>query len=342
MAVTLTLTDEIDVSRGDMIAHRGNHPGVDTRVEATVVWMTEEPLRPGQQYFVKHTTNRTPAVVTEIRHRIDVNTLERSPADRLDLNEIGVIVVDLSQPIAFDPYDRNRTTGAFILIDRITQTTVGAAMIIDDGRDDDDRRSAFELYDGLKSVDVRVRDSLVPRPQRHARIGHGPATVWLTGPTGSGKRTVAFALEKRLFDSGYLTCVVDGYSTRLGLNIDLSGQGSVAGENLRRSAEVARLFNQSGLIAICACLSPTEEGRGWARRIVTRDPGPPFFSVWLSAPPDVCADRMSEAAGFVDPPYEAPESEAVDLTVATHELTLDESVDRILALLRANGVIAPA
>ena len=340
MAVTLTLTDEIDVSRGDMIALRENVPRVDTNVDATVVWMAEEALVAGKQYFVKHATRRTPAVVTAISHRVDINTLERSPASELGLNEIGVITVSLSQPIAFDPYDRNRATGAMILIDRITNNTVGAAMILEDGRDDDSRRSTFELYDGLKSVDVRVRDSLVPAAQRQARIGHTPATIWLTGPTGSGKRTVAYALEQRLFDAGYLAKVIDGYSARLGLSLDLRSRDPATGENLRRTAEVARLFNQAGLIAICACLSPTGEGRGWAERIVSRDPGAPFFKVWLSAPADVCADRMSEAAGFVDPAYEPPQ--AADLAVPTHELNLDESVDRIMELLRDAKLITPA
>ena len=332
MAVTLTLEDEIDVSRGDMLTRPDNQPRVASEFEATVVWMAEQPLETGRQYFIKQASSRSPGLVTYIKHRIDVNTLEELPTSALKLNEIGVCTLTLSQPIAFDDYHQNRATGAFIVIDRVTNNTVGAGMIT--AHVGDGEGSAFERYEDL-TVDVKVRTSLVKPAQRRAHMGHRAATVWLTGYTGSGKRSTAYALERRLFDRGVLATVIDGYNARFGLNIDLESADIATGENVRRTAEVARMFNQAGVVAIVACLSPTREGRQWARKIADRETEAPFFEVHLDAPEAVCVDRKAEK-DFSDPPYETPA--AADLVLETAQQTLEECVDAILGLLANTGV----
>lgn len=309
-AATLVLEDEIDVSRGDMIVHSDSVPQTGTAFDATIVWMADEPLAVGRQYLIKHCTSTGPGVITAVKSRIDVNTLAREEAAGLELNEIGVCEVSLARPIAFDAYRDNRATGGLIVIDRITNNTVGAGMITT--RPGDAEQAGFSLDDRV-SVDVQVRASLVPPGQRRARLGHAPATVWLTGPTGSGKRSIAFALEKRLFEDGVSVAVIDGYAAGLG----------------RRAAHAARVLNGAGVVALCACLSPTVEARARARELITREPGAAFLEVWLSAPADVCASRVGDTT--VDPPYVAPPS--ADLELATHELTLDECVDRILKRL---------
>ncbi len=313
-AVTITLEDEIDVSRGDMLVAAESVPASGARVDAMVVWMADEPLVPGKQYLVKQATSVGPAVVTDLAHRVDVNTLERVEAGRLALNEIGRCEISLARPIAFDPYRTNRATGALIFIDRITNNTVGAGMILPSRKD----RAARVSGEDKASVDVLVRKSLVTATQRRARLGHGAATVWLTGPTGSGKRSVAFALEQRLFDLGVMARVIDGYATRLG----------------DRAARAAALLNDSGLIALCAVQSATNEERAAAREEIT-DCGHRWIEVHLSAPDDVCTERAPD--GWVDPPYATPS--APDLTLPTHELTLDECVDRLVSTLREDGVI---
>ncbi len=336
-APVVTLEDEIDVSRGDMLVHPGNVPHVGTTFDAMIVWMAEAPLVPGKQYLIKQTTRKTPGVVNELRYRIDVNTLHRHDADRLELNEIGRCVVEVAQSIAYDPYKSNRTTGAFIVIDRLTNNTVGAGMILD--RTADAGRSAAK-----RPTEVATHQSLVTPEEREQRLAQKPATVWLTGLTGSGKSAIAYALERRLFDEGKAVHVLDARNARLGLNVDLKFSPDDRAENLRRAAEVARLVNQAGLISICSFLSPSAEDRAMVREIV----GDRFFEIYLSAPETVCKQRRPEAGSQADPdaikpffdlqaPYEPPASP--DLELPTHELSIHESVDRIMQLLRDRGVI---
>ena len=311
MAVTLTLADEIDVSRGDMIVRRGNEPFVGTELEARIVWMAEAPMTLGRSYRFKHTTNSTLGVVSRVEHRIDVNTLERHPADRLELNEIGICRLMFATPLAYDPYRENRQTGSFVIIDRMTNNTVGAGMITttDVTRDRDLPSAAFES----EAVGVKVRASLVTGEQRAARIGHGPATVWFSGATGSGKRSVAYAVERRMFDRGYLCQVVDGYRDPFG----------------RQTAQAARLLNRAGLIALCACHSSAGEDASWAREIAGAESAP-FFDV--------------HSTGTLDADGEAAHGEAgdasADLVLATDALTLDECAERVLRMLEAAGVLA--
>jgi bifunctional enzyme CysN/CysC len=332
-SVTLTLEDEIDVSRGDMIVHARNMPRVDDLFEAMVVWIAEEPLDPGKQYIVKQTTNSTPGIVTELHYRIDVNTLHSQDAETLALNEIGRCVIETAKPLCFDPYKDNRGTGAFIIVDRMSNNTVGAGMILD--------RDPRRRKDGADAEAKDSHVSPVTATQRALRLEQQPATVWLTGLTGSGKTTLAYALERRLFDEGKLTHVIDGRNARLGLNVDLDFSQHDRHENLRRAAEVAKLFNEAGLISICAFLSPLAADRDHARGIIGDDK---FIEIHLDAPAETCADRANESTSakhhhpFFDTqaPYEAPAEPA--LTLDTAALDIDACVEQIVDLLKRRGI----
>ncbi|MCH8242963.1 MAG: sulfate adenylyltransferase subunit CysN, partial [Planctomycetes bacterium] len=242
-AVTLTLEDEIDISRGDMIVRPGNLPRMEQQFEAMVVWMAEETMVPGKQYLFKQTTRTVPGEINTLRYQVDVNTLHRIDAPTLGLNEIGRCAVSLKQPIAFDGYRRNRATGAFIIIDRMTNVTIGAGMILD--RKTDAQR--LDHWDEEPHSDTLHKGhSIVSQEQRSARFGQKPATVLLTGLTGAGKTTIAYALERRLFDEGRACCVLDGQNMRMGISRDLGFTVDERSENLRRSAEVAKLINDAG------------------------------------------------------------------------------------------------
>ncbi|RLS78209.1 MAG: sulfate adenylyltransferase subunit CysN [Planctomycetota bacterium] len=342
-SVTLTLEDEIDSSRGDMFVRPGNMPKVDHKFDAMVVWMAEESLVPGKQYLFKQTSKVTAGSVSTLRYRVDVNTLHRQPAPTLMLNEIGRCAVTLTSPFAYDAYRRNRATGAFIMIDRLTNATVGAGMIIDrepeDGRKDhwDDEPAAEHLHGAASGVTVE---------ERQARFGQKPATILLTGLTGAGKTTLAQALERRLFDMGRAVTVLDGQTMRLGISRDLGFSAGERSENLRRSVEVARIVNDAGLICIAAFVAPEEAVR---RKAAERLGADRFLVVHLSAPVDVCRTRdadghyaladAGELANFpgVSAPYEPPASP--DLVLPTHEWPVGRCVDALLELLESRQVI---
>jgi len=343
LAPTLVLDREIDVSRGDMLVHPNNVPKVDQAFEAMIVWMTEDALVPGKQYTIKQGTTRATGVVSNLRYRIDVNTLHRQDTHKLELNEIGRVVVDLSRPIAFDPYTRNRATGAFIVIDKLTNNTVGAGMILD--RDPDASASRRREIAEKRGTELRLHESLVTPKERAARLTQQPATIWLTGLTGSGKSAVAYGLERRLFDEGKSANVLDGHNARLGLSADLKHSQADRKENLRRAAEVARLFNNAGHISICAFLSPSAEDRAMAKEIIGEAR---FIEVFLDAPLDVCKSRAEtkefdgvkkSMAAFSDmaAPYEAPT--AADLVLHTDDLTVEQSVQKIYDLLSQRGLL---
>jgi len=344
LAAGVTLEDDIDVSRGDTIVHVNNVPRVDRELDAMIVWMSEEPMQPGKQYLIKHSTRLTPGQISSLRFRVDVNTLHRSQADGLELNEIGRCVVSLTRPISYDPYTRNRETGSFIVIDRLTNGTVAAGMILD--RDPNKLSvSPEKQVRDHKSEHVHRRASKISQESRAERMGHKPATIWLTGLPRSGKSTVAYELESKLFDSGVNCCVLDGENARLGFSKDLGFSADDRSENIRRAAEVARLLNEAGMICICAFVSPYQTSRDQIRDIIGSDR---YTEVYLSAPLDACRQRDAELYDMADSgeisefsgvtaPYEKPES--ADLTIPTHQVDLEESTERIIALLRAKGVI---
>lgn len=341
MSVTLTFEDEIDCSRGDIIVRPGNRPKVDSQFDAMVVWMSEEPLVPGKQYFVKHTTKMMTGTVSRVRYNVDVNTLHREDSPALKLNEIGRCSIKLNQAVCFDPYAKNKTTGAFILIDYMSNRTVGAGMIID--RDASD---ADELWDVEGDETLQSSKGNVSSDERAARFGQKPATVLLTGLTGAGKTTIAYALERRLFDEGKTSVVLDGQNLRRGISKDLGYTAEQRGENLRRGSEIARMLNESGMLCIAAFLAPNSEVRQKASDVVGTDR---FLTVHLSAPIEVCRERedggmyakadSGEIANFpgVSYDYEVPEN--ADLVLPTHELNVEECVDKIYQLLQDRGII---
>ena len=237
---------------------RSNQPKVDNRFEATVVWMSEQPLVPGRQYLFKQTTKVTPGAVNTLRYRIDVNTLHRQDAPSLGLNEIGRCAITLAEPIMHDAYRRNRATGSFIMIDRLTNATVGAGMILD--REPEGGRSGAHWDDAVPEG-VHGTASAVTATERQARYGQTPMTVLLVGPTGSGKSTLLSALERRLFEAGRAVAVLDGQSLRTGISRDLGFSAADRSENLRRGAEIARLFNDAGLVCLAGFVAPEEAVR---------------------------------------------------------------------------------
>jgi bifunctional enzyme CysN/CysC len=341
-AVTVTLTDEIDISRGDMIVRPQNTPHVATQIEALVVWMAEKPFAPGRSYWIKQTTRVVGGELSQLRHRIDVNTLERRPPAPLEMNEVGHVSLSLNQPIAFDSYKANPATGGFIIIDRLTNNTVGAGMILEPHE-----KLTGNHWDQEPTPEhLPLRQSAVPASARAERFGQKPASVLLTGLTASGKSTIATALEKRLFDEGRAVSVLYGQNTRQGLSRDLGYSADDRSENLRRAAEVAKLLNETGLIALCAFVSPHEAVRQKVKQTIGADR---FVEIYLSAPVDVCKQRdwtgaykMAEAgqiAAFpgVSATYEVPTS--ADLVLPTHEISVEESVERIVKLLKSRGFI---
>lgn len=344
MAVTVTLQDEIDVSRGDMIVHVQNLPKIRRRLEAMIVWMADQPMQVNGTYVLKQTTNTIPAVISELRYTVDVNSLHREQAANLRLNEIGRAVLELHRPLAHDPYRQNRATGSFILIDRLTNATTAAGMILEREADEHDveRRAKGQPV----SDDVRPRRSRITSEQRAQRLHQKPVTIWLTGLPKSGKSTIAGALEQRLFDMGCFPHVLDGENLRLGISSDLGFSGDDRAENIRRAAEVARLCTETGLITIAAFVSPYQDDRDHARNVIGHDR---FLLVYLSAPLAVCEQRdderlYSRARGGeirnfsgISSPYEPPESP--DLELPTQTLSVEDAVNMIVGELSQRGIV---
>jgi bifunctional enzyme CysN/CysC len=351
LSVTLTLEDEIDSSRGDMLVRPGNVPKVDHRFDATVVWMAEEPLVPGKEYLFKQTTKVVPGKVSALRYRVDINTLHREPSPTLALNEIGRCGITLNTPVAFDAYRRNRATGGFIMIDRLTNATVAAGMILDrepeDGRSPTRDGGLIDHWGDEPAVAEQAAVGGVTAEERAARFGQQPVTVLFTGLPGSGKTSLARAVERRLFDSGHAATVLDGTAMRQGISRDLGFSANERSENLRRSAEVARLFNDAGIICLAAFVAPDAAVREKAADRVGRER---FLVVHVAAPVEICRQRdtsggyaKADAGAIADfpgvtAPYEPPVN--ADLVIPSHEWPLARSVEAVLGLLEARGVLA--
>ncbi|MFV1968300.1 MAG: sulfate adenylyltransferase subunit CysN, partial [Pirellulaceae bacterium] len=343
-AVTLTLENEIDISRGDVIVRPGNVPRMAQKFDAVIVWMSDQPLVPGKTYIFKHGTKALTGTINTLRYQVDVNTLHRKDAPALKLNEIGRCAISVNEPICFDAYKRNRALGGFIVVDRISNVTVGAGMITDRATGDD-RHDHWD--DEPASERLHGQLSNVTSAQRVARFGQKPITILLTGLTGSGKTTIAYALERRLFDVGRACTVLDGQNMRLGISKDLGFTAEDRSENLRRSAEVAKLINNAGLICVAAFVAPSAEARDRAREVIGAER---FLVIYLSAPVDVCRQRdtdghypLADAGDIANFPgvtaaYEEPSEP--DLTLPTHERPVEQCVDQIVALLEQHGAIS--
>ena len=249
LSVTVTLEDEIDASRGDMMVRPGNLPQSRERIEAMLVWMSPEALVPGKTYLFKHTSQTVPGTIDTLKYRVDVNTLHRSPAPQLELNEIGRVSISLTAPIHFDAYRKNRNSGAFIIVDRISNATVASGMILDQ-TSDTEAKSVWD--DEEVSTDQQADLSAVSADERAARFGQKPATVLLTGLTASGKTVIGHAVERKLFEQGRAVAMIDGESVRGGLSRDLGYSQEDRSENLRRSGHLAHSLNDAGLICVAS------------------------------------------------------------------------------------------
>jgi bifunctional enzyme CysN/CysC len=324
-SVTLTLADEIDISRGDVIAEAGSPPPVADQFEATLVWMDDEAMLPGRPYLLKVGARVVSAQVTEPKYKINVNTLERLAAKRLELNEIGVCNLSLDAPIAFDAYAENHDLGGFILIDRLSNRTVGAGML------------HFALR---RSQNIHWQALDVDKASRSALKGQRGRVVWLTGLSGSGKSTIANLVEKRLHADGRHTYLLDGDNVRHGLNKDLGFTDEDRVENIRRVAEVAKLMVDAGLIVLVSFISPFRAERRMARELQAEGD---FVEVYVDTPLSVAEQRdvkglyrkarAGELKNFtgIDSPYEAPEN--AEIVIDTTAMTAADAAEKIVAWL---------
>ena len=330
-SVTLTIDREIDVSRGDMITSTADPAGLADQFEAHLVWMHTDPLLPGRPYLMKLGSTAAACTVTHIKHGINVNTLERTPATTLAVNDIAVANIATDRRLPFDPYQANRESGGFVLIDRLTNVTVGAGMI------------DFALR---RSDNIHWQELDVTREARAAIKGHRPGVVWFTGISGAGKSTIANALERRLHALGCHTATLDGDNVRHGLNRDLGFTDADRVENIRRVTEVAKLMADAGLLVLVSFISPFRAERDSARALVNDGE---FVEVFVDTPLEVAERRdrkglyrkarAGELPHFtgIDSPYEPPPSPEVLIDTVTS--TVAESVDRIVTRLRAKGIV---
>jgi bifunctional enzyme CysN/CysC len=345
MSVALRLADDIDVSRGSTIVRPQNQPTVSPRFECLMCWMSEEPLSPKRRYLVKHTTRSAMVGKIDVRYRIDVETLRRDEgATTLELNDLARVHVELSSPLVFDSYRRNRVTGSLIVIDEATNDTVGAGVILDTEVEVDGAEAKTE-----RSPNVRWQGTRMTRERRWQSLGHGGATLWFTGLPGAGKSTVAAAVEERLLELAQPALLLDGDNLRHGLNGDLGFDEHARRENVRRTAHVARLLAESGTIALVSLVSPYAADRETAASLHDADELT-FMEIFVDAPLELCEQRdpkglyararAGELAGLtgVGAPYEAPANP--DLVLGSREETVEEEVERVMQLLTAKGLIS--
>jgi len=347
-AITVTLEDEIDVSRGNMLVPVNNIPHIGNEFEAMLVWMHEDAASSGKSYLIKHTSSMIPGVLSDIRYKIDVNTMSRDKnvedevevIDSLELNEIARCHITLHRPIAFDSYDKNHTTGAFIIVDRLTNITVAAGMIVDR------IVSKPEHLKAPVSQNIVKSESLVSSEDRQKLLKQRGATIWLTGFSGSGKSTIALQLEKELIDQGRLCYILDGDNVRHGLNRDLGFSMEDRKENIRRIAEVAALMNDAGMIVISSFISPYISDRAEAREVIGEES---FIEVFVDASLEVCEKRdpkglykkarageIQQFTGISDP-YEVPQE--AEMIINTENVEPNDAAFMIIGKLASQGVV---
>ncbi|MCC5794678.1 MAG: sulfate adenylyltransferase subunit CysN [Chromatiales bacterium] len=330
-SVTLTLADEIDISRGSLISGAKAPAEVADQFEARMIWMAEEPLYPGRTYLMKIGTNTVTASVTDIKYQVNVNTTEQLAASKLELNGIAVCNISLDRQIAFDPYEENRDTGSFIFIDRLSNGTVGAGML------------NFALR---RSHNIHLQATDIDKGARARQKHQKPCVLWFTGLSGSGKSSIANEVERKLHAMGSHTYLLDGDNVRHGLNRDLGFTEEDRVENIRRVGEVSRLMVDAGLIVLTAFISPFRSERRMARSLLGEGE---FIEIFVDVPLEVAEQRdpkglyrkarRGELKNFtgIDSPYEAPESP--ELRIDNTGIALEEAADQIIALLRARGML---
>ena len=348
-SVVITLNDEIDVSRGDMIVRKKNLPLTENSLEAIICWMDDEPMTKGSSYIMKHTTRSARALINDIVYRIDVNTLHRDKVDTFSLNDIGRVELTLAAPVFFDPYKINHATGRFILIDPLTNKTVAAGMIRDASRRLEDYVASIadESAQQKKSPHTVWREYHIGLAEREKQTGHKAVVLWFTGLSGSGKSTIAMELERRLFDRGCKTAMLDGDIIRHGLCSDLAFSPADRKENIRRAGETAKLFFEHGHIVLCTFISPFKEDRNFVRNLFA---GGRFVEIYVNCPLDECRRRDPNGlykkakngviSGFtgIDSPYEDPERP--ELTLDTNKRSVDECVAEIENYLLKKSIIS--
>lgn len=343
-SVTITLEDELDIGRGDLLVHPGNAPREYKELELVVVWTGDEPLTPGMVLQVKHGTQWVKARCENIRYRIDPNTLRQESTDRLALNDIARIRLALFRPIFTDAYNRNRMLGSLLLVSLASNDTLAAATIVERNDYDAELKTDRAVPEKRELVwhqgQITIQD-------RCRLLGQQPLTIWFTGLSGSGKSTLAFALERSLVDSGNACAVLDGDNVRHGLNRDLGFSPKDRTENIRRVAEVARLMNEAGLIVITSFISPFKEDRKMAKEIIGTER---FLEIHLNPGLEVCEcrdpkglykkARSGELPGFtgITSPYEAPDHAALNLD--TDKVSIDACLSMLVEAVheRCGGI----
>lgn len=329
-AVTLTLVDDIDIARGDVLVSPSERPEVSDQFAAHVVWMHDEPMMPGRSYLARIGTKTLPITITSLKYKIDVNTREHLAAHTLALNDIAFCNLSTATPIAFDPYEANRHTGSFIIIDRFTNHTVGAGMI------------AFGLRRG---TNIHWQPLLIGKTERAALKHQRPAILWFTGLSGAGKSTIANIVEQRLHAAGHHTMLLDGDNVRHGLCRDLGFTEADRVENIRRAGEVAKLMVESGLLVLCSFISPYRAEREMVRNFVSQGE---FIEVFVDTPIEECmrrdpkglyakaqAGKIKNFTGY-DAPYESPHTPEVHLQTVNH--TASQLADQVLHALTVRGI----
>ena len=337
-SVTVTLEDEIDISRGDMLVHPDNLPRVERQFEAMLVWMDENQMNLSTQFYIKQANNNTKARIDEIKYKVDVNTLEKSNIEKFKLNEIGRVVITTTKPLFFDPYKKNKQTGSFILIDPVTHNTVAVGMIID-------KLGSNNLPSRITDVDkekIAKGEALIKPEEYVQKYNQKGETIWITGLHGSGKNELAFSLEKKLFDNGATVVLIDGSSVRSGLSRELDFSPADRAENLRRVAHICKILNDQGIIAIASFISRNESLRDQVAEIIGKDR---FHMFYMDADLEYCKNNKPElyelleqgkTSGLpgVDLEYEAPTNAKLVFKPEQNE----ENLDAILDYLAMNKV----
>ncbi|HDR51378.1 MAG TPA: adenylyl-sulfate kinase, partial [Mariniphaga anaerophila] len=330
-SVTLELEDEIDISRGEMLVKPDNLPRIERHFEAMLVWMDEEPMELSTQFFLKQTTNTTRTRIDMMRYKINVNTLEKTEVESLSLNEIGRAVFTTAKPLFFDPYKKNKNTGSFVLIHPVTNNTVAVGMIID-------KLESKHLPSRISDTDkeeIKKGKSLISTQSRQQKLNQKGVTLWFTGLHGSGKNELAFSLEKKLFESGATTVLLDGSSLRSGLNRELDFSPADRAEQLRRVAHICKLLNDQGIITICSFISRNQSLRNQVAEIIGKEK---FSLFYMNASLEYCKANKpelylkaenSEVENLpgIDLEYEVPGNAVMEFDPVKNELNLDRIVD---------------